>query len=68
MFLGEVIKQRRAELQLTQEELCEGICDPITVSRMENGKQMPSYNRLPATVSTHCSNGWACRMTVTSRF
>ena len=48
MFLGEVIKQRRAELQLTQEELCEGICDTVTISRIENGRQSPSRNRINA--------------------
>lgn len=48
MFLGEVIRQRRLELGLTQEQLCEGICEPITISRMENGKQTPSRNRVMA--------------------
>ena len=37
IFLGEVIRQRRLELGLTQEELCEGICEPMTISRFENG-------------------------------
>ena len=27
IFLGDVIRQRRLELGLTQEELCEGICE-----------------------------------------
>lgn len=48
IFLGEYIKQRRLEMGLTQEQLCEGICEPITISRMENGKQTPSYNRICA--------------------
>lgn len=48
VFLGEIIKQRRNELGLTQEQLCEGICEPITISRMENGKQVPSYNNIKA--------------------
>lgn len=48
MFLGEAIKKRRLELGLTQEQLCEGICEPITVSRLENGKQTPSRNRINA--------------------
>lgn len=47
LFLGEYIR-RRLELGLTQEQLCEGICEPITVSRMENGKQTPSYSRICA--------------------
>lgn len=47
-FLGDAIKRRRLELGLTQEQLCEGICEPITVSRLENGKQTPSRTRLHA--------------------
>ena len=48
LFLGEYIKQERLKQGITQEQLCEGICEPITVSRMENGKQTPSYNRIRA--------------------
>lgn len=48
VFLGEVIRQRRLELGLTQEELCEGICEPMTISRFENGRQTPSRNRIKA--------------------
>lgn len=38
-LLGEYIRQRRLELGLTQEEVCDGICEPITLSRIENGKE-----------------------------
>lgn len=48
MFLGEVIRQRRTELGLTQEQLCEGICEPMTISRFERGKQTPSRTRINA--------------------
>lgn len=48
LFLGEYIRQERIKQGITQEQLCEGICEPITVSRMENGKQTPSYNRIRA--------------------
>ena len=48
LFLGEYIRQERLKQGVTQEQLCEGICEPITVSRMENGKQTPSYNRIRA--------------------
>ena len=48
IFLGEFIKQRRLELGLTQEQLCEGICEPMTISRIENGRQTPSRNRINA--------------------
>ena len=47
-FIGELIKKRRQELKLTQEQLCEGICEPITISRLENGRQTPSMNKLRA--------------------
>lgn len=48
IFLGEYIRQRREDLGLTQAQLCEGICEPITISRLENGRQNPSYNRIKA--------------------
>lgn len=48
VFLGEYIKQRRLDLGLTQEQLCAGICDSITLSRLENGKQTPSRTRINA--------------------
>ncbi len=44
--IGEVIKQRRIELGLTQEELCEGIYEPPTMSRIETGRQTPSRTKL----------------------
>lgn len=48
IFLGDYMKARRIELGLTQEELCEGICEPVTISRMENGRQTPSRSRINA--------------------
>ncbi len=45
-FIGDLVKKRRKELGLTQEQLCEGICEPLTISRLENGKQTPSMNTL----------------------
>ena len=47
-FVGETIRQKRLELGLTQEELCAGLCDPSTLSRIETGKQTPSRNLLNA--------------------
>ena len=46
--LGDTIKRRRLELDLTQEQLCQGICTPITISRLENGKYPPSYHLVNA--------------------
>ncbi len=40
--LGEIIYTLRKKAGLTQEALAEGICSPISVSRIENGNQMPS--------------------------
>lgn len=47
-YIGELIKKRRKELHLTQEQLAEGICEPVTISRIENGYQTPSHHRLLA--------------------
>lgn len=38
-FLGEYIKKQREKLGLTQEQVCEGICEQVTLSRLENGRQ-----------------------------
>lgn len=48
MDIGTLIKTRRKELNMTQEDLCEGICEPVTISRIENGKQIPSTEHLKA--------------------
>ena len=45
-FLGEHIKKQREKLGLTQEQVCAGICEQVTLSRLENGRQTPS--RTPA--------------------
>lgn len=48
IFIGEYIKKRRKELGLSQEKLCDGICDPVTLSRIENGRQTPGRSRINA--------------------
>lgn len=48
IFLGDYIRQKRIERGLSQQELCEGICDHGTLSRLENGRQTPSRNRIIA--------------------
>ena len=40
--LGETIYHLRRKAGLTQEALADGICSPVSISRIENGKQMPS--------------------------
>lgn len=46
--IGEYIRQQRQDKGLTQEQLCEGICDTVTLSRIENSRQTPSQKRLAA--------------------
>ncbi len=40
--VGDVLKRQRKVLGITQEELCDGICDFTTLSRIENGHQAPT--------------------------
>ncbi len=42
--LGTYIKKRREELNISQEELCEGLCAVSSLSRIENNQQDPSRN------------------------
>lgn len=42
--LGTYIKKRREELNMSQEELCEGLCAVSSLSRIENNQQDPSRN------------------------
>ena len=51
IHIGEIIRQRRIELGMTQEELCEGLCESPNLSRIENGKQTPSRSKLNALLS-----------------
>lgn len=44
LFIGETIRQERLRDGKTQGQLCEGLCDPFTLSRIESGKQTPSRN------------------------
>lgn len=44
LFIGETIRLERQKLGQTQEQLCSGLCDPATISRIETGKQAPSRN------------------------
>ncbi len=46
--LGEYIQKCRKAKKLTQEELCAGICDRTTLSRLERGKQTPGRDKLCA--------------------
>ena len=46
--LGDTIRELRRKAHLTQEELAEGICSPVSVSRIECGRQTPSRAVLDA--------------------
>lgn len=43
-----IIKYTRKSLGMTQEELSEGICDPVTLSRYESGQLDPSDDKFTA--------------------
>lgn len=49
--LGEIIRSLRKQANLSQEELAEGICSTVSISRIENGMQMPSSTVLEAILS-----------------
>ena len=40
--LGDKIRELRKRKHMTQEELADGICTSVSISRIENGIQMPS--------------------------
>ncbi len=44
--MGQFIKFRRNELKVSQSELCRGICNVGTLSRIENGEQIPKTEML----------------------
>ena len=44
--IGEYIRSQRKKQEMTQEELCDGICDISTLSRLERGKQTPNRNNI----------------------
>ncbi|MDF2540644.1 MAG: transcriptional regulator [Herbinix sp.] len=46
--IGDIMRRTREELGITQESLCYGICAVSTLSKIENGAQMPSRNTFEA--------------------
>lgn len=48
VYIGEIIREERLKQKMTQEALCEGICSPVTLSRLETGDQPPTYSKVKA--------------------
>lgn len=48
VYVGEIIREERIKQKVSQEKLCEEICSPVTLSRLENGAQPPSYPKVKA--------------------
>ncbi len=44
--IGAVIRRRRLELGLSQEDLADGVCSVTTLSRIENGERMPTHSHV----------------------
>ena len=47
-YVGDFIRETRERRGYTQEELCYGICSVPSLSRIENGAQVPGSRRLDA--------------------
>ena len=48
--IGEIIREFRIRNFLTQQQLCQGLCEPPTLSKIESGKLSPSKKLLDALV------------------
>lgn len=60
--VGEFIRMSRKFLKLTQEELAAEICEVVTLSRIENGRQNPSksiYRQLMARMGRETTRAYA---------
>lgn len=55
-----VIKYTRKAVGMTQEELSEGICEPVTISRYENGLLNPSDDKFMRLMQKMGENGDTC--------
>lgn len=50
-FIGDIIRDERIKRGMSQAQLCEGICEIPTLSRIENGKQCPKRELLERLLS-----------------
>lgn len=60
--VGYYIKKQREEQKIHQEDLCRGICDKSTLSRIERGKQEASYFVLKALLQRLGLSGERCQV------
>lgn len=67
LVAGEMLKERRTELGLTQESVCDGLCSPVTMSRIENGTQNPSKSTLTALLQRLGLPGESCYALVSGK-
>ncbi len=47
-LIGDFIRESRMEMGYSQEELCDGICTPGNLSKIENNVRRPENNKLEA--------------------
>lgn len=48
VYFGDAIRRKREALKMTQSELADGICERVTISRLENGIQIPGHRLMTA--------------------
>lgn len=49
-YFGEVIREFRTRAHIKQAQLCEGLCEPPTLCKIENGKQNPNKKLFDALI------------------
>lgn len=59
----DIIRGRRIGMGMTQEELADGICDPVTISRIERGENFPKQKILLALLEKLKWSGENCTLT-----
>lgn len=47
-LLGDAMREQRVKLNLTLDQVCDGICDTTSLYRIESNQQIPSHNRAKA--------------------
>ena len=59
----DIIRGRRIGMGMTQEELAEGICDPVTISRIERGENFPKQKIFLSLLEKLKLSGENCTLT-----